>query len=209
LWHIDGFASPENSVNPGEIRNFTMLVGIPLSRTDVEHCGNLVVYPGSHHVLQDYFRTAGFDKARQHGVRCLPELKLSSPVQICADMGDVVLLHYQLAHSIAPNCSPNIRYQLYYRVNVRPSDTFYPASMLDIWAEYPGMRDTEQSHAHQVEAHLKSLNPSLVRPAYVDGHARATQLEQSEQEQVFADMQNHAKALFERKQYLEAIPIYE
>ena len=33
-------------------------------------------------------------------------------VQVKMQPGDVVLAHYMLAHSIAPNCSPHIRYQV-------------------------------------------------------------------------------------------------
>ena len=48
--------------------------------------------------------------------------------------GDVVLAHYMLAHSIAPNCGPNIRYQVYFRVNARrPEQVHHPEPMLDLW----------------------------------------------------------------------------
>jgi hypothetical protein len=48
-----------------------------------------------------------------------------------AKTGDIVLCHYQLAHAIAPNMSPNIRYMVYFRVSHvnHPYFQFRPESM--------------------------------------------------------------------------------
>jgi hypothetical protein len=56
---------------------------------------------------------------KEKGVEGLPYLPISKPHQICAKAGDVILCHYQLAHTISPNTSPNIRYCVYFRLNVR------------------------------------------------------------------------------------------
>jgi hypothetical protein len=60
------------------------------------------------------------------------------PEHITGKAGDVVLLHYQTAHSVAPNSSSQIRYATYFRLysTSHPQDTFRPESMLDIWKDY-------------------------------------------------------------------------
>ena len=86
--------------------------------------------------------------------RCLLVLDvLSSPAaallrspslnsQVTAKAGDLVLAHYQIAHSIAPNSSPHIRYVVYFRVHAKshPPNTFHASAMTDIWQDWAGMR---------------------------------------------------------------------
>lgn len=89
-----------------------------LSDVSTEFAGNLCVYPRSHHVLEKYFQQNGFDEAIEKGLEGLPGLPVGAAKQIIAKPGDVVLCHYQLAHSIAPNITSNIRYALYFRVSI-------------------------------------------------------------------------------------------
>jgi len=46
----------------------------------------------------------------------MPQVELGEPVQLFANPGDVVLCHYQLAHSTAVNLSPNDRIAIYFRI---------------------------------------------------------------------------------------------
>jgi hypothetical protein len=48
-WHIDG-------INKGKHAPFTLLLGVALSDQPAHGCGNLVVFPGSHRLLQDDVR---------------------------------------------------------------------------------------------------------------------------------------------------------
>lgn len=95
---------------------------------------NFTVYPGSHHILEKYFRDQGgvvsmiqrergtFKgiQAVQHGVK--DEMPASGSrvcslfpsylvVQVTGKAGDIILAHYGLPHHIAPNTSPNIRFE--------------------------------------------------------------------------------------------------
>ena len=76
-WHIDGFPQSVDGLyffpsfllqekhlliriltgfKSGEVKNFTMLIGILLADVPDEFMGNLTVYPGSHHLLEQFFR---------------------------------------------------------------------------------------------------------------------------------------------------------
>jgi hypothetical protein len=61
-----------------------------------EFCGNLCVFPRSHHVLEKYFKENGFDVVKKKGLESLPYLPISQPVQITGKPGDVIIAHYQV-----------------------------------------------------------------------------------------------------------------
>lgn len=136
--HIDGMYTPTNGVPAGTIKNFTALIGVFLS--DVPHggMGNFTVWPGSHRVLEQYFR--------EHGPQSLldgfPEVDLGEPEEITARAGDAVLCHYQLAHGIAGNASPFIRYGIFFRLIHADHEAMHWECMTDIWREWEGMRET-------------------------------------------------------------------
>jgi hypothetical protein len=46
-------------VPPGEARNFTLLVGVALRDVPDNWSGNLTVFPGSHRIIEQYFRQNG------------------------------------------------------------------------------------------------------------------------------------------------------
>ena len=95
-----------------------MLAGIVLSDVDTASAGNLVVWPGSHRVLERYFRERG-PKSLLSG---MPAVDLGPPEPVLARAGDVVLCHYQLAHAAGPNTSPRVRYAVYFRLKARGHD---------------------------------------------------------------------------------------
>ena len=119
-WHIDGLPSPNNEVPAGKLHSFTCLLGVYLSPLLLNHQGNFVVFPRSHFLLEHFFQTHSIDLIRSQGFEALKSIDLrgaGSPIQVHVDAGDVVLCHYLLAHSIAPNSSANLRYALYYRID--------------------------------------------------------------------------------------------
>lgn len=69
--------------------------------------------------------------------------KLPPPVQIHAKPGDIVLAHYQTAHAIAPNTSPNIRYASYFRMHHRSHavEGSKPSCLTNIWEDYDGLHE--------------------------------------------------------------------
>jgi hypothetical protein len=134
--HIDGMYSPTNGVPKGTIANFTALVGIVLSEVSHDYMGNLAVWPGTHRIYEQYFREHG-SEALLEG---MPKVELPVPVQITGSPGDAVLCHYQLAHGIAGNSSPGIRYAIYFRLKHVDHDAIHWECMTDIWREWEGMR---------------------------------------------------------------------
>lgn len=173
-WHIDGLGDHNVSRSRsffGDIRNFTALVGVVLQDVNQEFMGNLVVYPGSHWELQDHFQKNGFDDLYCRGVDGLPRNSFRKPPKhIRAKAGDVVILNYCLAHNVAPNVSPLLRYAVYFRVsgqsfrrkapkvegrspaNGAPMDVMHhrPDSMLNVWCDWPGLREAVPPHAVEV-----------------------------------------------------------
>jgi hypothetical protein len=135
--HIDGMYSPTNGVPKGTIANFTALVGIVLSEIPHAYMGNLAVWPGSHRLYEQYFREHG-PEALLEG---MPNVALPAPQQITGRPGDAILCHYQLAHGIAGNSSPHVRYAIYFRLKHVDHDTIHWECMTDIWREWAGMRE--------------------------------------------------------------------
>jgi Phytanoyl-CoA dioxygenase (PhyH) len=128
--HIDGIGTGRNGRAPGsEISNFTALVGVFLTRVDTEFAGNFTVWPGSHNRLEAYFRNRGPDAAQEG----MPQIELGDPVQLFANPGDVVVCHYQLAHSAAVNVSSNDRIAVYFRVWLKGIENRRWELLTNIW----------------------------------------------------------------------------
>lgn len=139
--HLDGMYSPDNGVPEGTIKNFTALVGVLLSDVTTELAGNFTVWPGTHHQYEQYFREHGPETL----LNGLPPIDMPKPIPLCGQAGDVFLVHYQLAHGISPNISPNVRYAIFFRLHhVRHSED-WKAPMQDIWLHWPGMSEIVQT----------------------------------------------------------------
>jgi len=130
--HIDGMYSPNNGVPEGTIQNFTALVGILLSDLPEDDSGNFTVWPGTHRMYEQYFREHG-PEALLEG---MPPIEMPEPIQIKGKAGDIILCHYQLAHGIGPNISPNIRYATFFRINHVDVKNDWKAPMADIWMHF-------------------------------------------------------------------------
>ena len=131
-WHIDGIPSPDNGVPPGALDTLTAVVGVFLTTTPRAFSGNLTVWPGSHRVLERYFRERGPRSLYEP----LPELALGEPEQIVCAAGDVVLMHYELAHTAAVNTSSVDRIAVYFRTLLRDLDegrTDRWEALADLW----------------------------------------------------------------------------
>lgn len=135
--HLDGMYTPANGVPSGTIKNFTLLVGVLLSDLPTPDSGNFTVWPGTHHLYEQYFREQGPRSLLQG----MPQVCLPQPKQILGQTGDVVLCHYQLGHGVATNLSPHIRYAVFFRLNHVAKEAHKWESMTDIWLEWEGMRE--------------------------------------------------------------------
>ncbi|MEM7033317.1 MAG: phytanoyl-CoA dioxygenase family protein [Chloroflexota bacterium] len=128
--------SPHNGVPRGEIRNFTMLVGVALSNVTAPFAGNFTVWPGTHHLYEQYFRENGSESL----LNGMPKVTIPEPQQLLVQAGDVVLVHYQVAHTAAMNVSPHPRYAIYFRLKHVDHDKHKWEAMTNIWLDWPGMK---------------------------------------------------------------------
>ena len=138
--HIDGYHTALNGVpDDGVVRNFTLLLGILLSDVPAAFSGNFTVWPGTHRRMERYFREQGVDSLQGGAVKPLG-LRLPKPLPIIGKAGDIVLAHYQVAHTASPNLSGDIRYMCFFRLSVRGLAKHRVESMLDIWRDWPVLR---------------------------------------------------------------------
>lgn len=156
----------------GRIDNFSCLVGVCLSDCLADNMGNLVVRPGSHWAMQDWLRDdSNLANVLEYGSKALPRaptdwsLPLRPPTQVKMCAGDVVVAHYSLAHSIAPNTGGAIRYMIYFRlctpdhakaVAGGPS-RYRLESIRDIFTDWPALR----SHAAAAAREHRRDQPAL------------------------------------------------
>jgi hypothetical protein len=140
-WHTDG-------MRQGKLHPFTLLVGVALSDATEPLAGNLTVFPESHRTLQRLLTADG--KLRGYSDECfkadsvwgegtLPDM--GTPVQLLMGKGDVVLAHPNLAHRGGLNFSPDIRYQIYFRIKHKQFDARLSDSTNDLWADLDGLHD--------------------------------------------------------------------
>lgn len=136
--HLDGMHSPHNGVPKGEIRNFTMLVGIALSDVTQPYAGNFTVWPQTHTLFQEYFKANGPESL----LNGMPAIELPEAKQLLAKAGDVMLVHYEVAHAAAINVSPHVRYAIYFRLKHIDHDDRKWETMTDIWLDWEGLIGT-------------------------------------------------------------------
>eukprot|EP00045_Choanoeca_perplexa_P003389 m.30900 g.30900 ORF g.30900 m.30900 type:complete len:583 (-) comp12014_c0_seq1:95-1843(-) len=134
-WHIDGMETKDHS-------SFTLLLGVTLSDCLEDYSGNFTVFPGSHRVLSEDLqhlvhnnRPAATIMNKEH------KRDFGKPVQVKSRRGDIVMAHHKLAHRGGANYSPNIRYQIYFRLHHTEHDALKLASLSDIFIEFEGLRN--------------------------------------------------------------------
>jgi hypothetical protein len=173
------------------------------------------VYPRSHRVMERYFRENGFDAVRTGGLEALPRLPLARPIQVCAEPGDVVLAHYLLAHSIAPNTSPNIRYAVYFRVSMHPGDVHHAESMTNAWSEWPAMaalqaKDKAADQKEGVGAGAEGDGGGeMVRPVYADELFRSQDAFLDAKDKERAALRERADKAFAAHDWTNGAPLWK
>lgn len=127
--HIDGFASGTNGLDEGRIYTLTALVGVFLTPVRSDFAGNFTVWPGSHHVYERYFRERG-PRAMSEP---MPTPDIGEPLQLRCEAGDVVLAHYQLAHTAAVNTADSDRIAVYFRIWLRGIEQDRWRYLINMW----------------------------------------------------------------------------
>jgi hypothetical protein len=134
--HIDGLYTGDNGVPRGSVLSFTMLAGVVLGASEELGAGHLLVWPGSHTVLERHFRARG----PRSLVEGMPDLDFGAPEEVVLRGGDAVLCHYQLAHAAGRNTSAEIRYAVYFRIKAQGHDARKWECLTDVWQEWPPVR---------------------------------------------------------------------
>ena len=123
-WHLDGW-------DYKSVMMMSCLWGTYINSLPHGNMGNLLVYPGTHHVLAKHLRDKGpdwmYDGKKQKPTPQQNWPKLSHPkisdglaYQLCVEAGDVVLAHPWLAHGIGINTSNQTRLACYARLSAKP-----------------------------------------------------------------------------------------
>jgi hypothetical protein len=113
--NVDREIAPEphiDAVLPDRIANFTATVGVFLTTTPRTFAGNLTVWPSTHLLYEAAFRQRGPRSVFEP----LPEIDVGMPNQLVCEAGDVVLMHWSLAHNAAVNTSDLDRIAVYFRL---------------------------------------------------------------------------------------------
>ena len=63
----------------------------------------------------------------------MPQIDFGAPVQLFVEPGDVILCHYQVAHTAAVNLSPNDRIAIYFRVWLKGIEERRWELLTNIW----------------------------------------------------------------------------
>jgi len=147
--HIDGVSSPGNGVPPGRLSSHSATIGVFLTTTPRAYAGNLVVWPGSHQAYERYFRERG-PRALLEPV---PNVDSGPPVQLICGSGDVVLMHYELAHTAAVNTSDVERIAVYFRLCAKDLDENRWEHLSDLWRGWRigGQREVRQGSPIRLE----------------------------------------------------------
>lgn len=131
--HIDGVKTPHNGLIEDELETFTALVGVFLTKVDCDFAGNFTVWPGSHLILEEYFRQRGPQAMHEGMPEVITEIESGTPEQIKCSPGDVVFCHYLLAHSATVNLSDNDRYAVYFRIALNNQKEKRYHRLTNIW----------------------------------------------------------------------------
>ena len=82
----------------------------------------------------------------------MPPIDMPQPELMTARAGDAFLVHYQAAHTAAPNVSPHPRYAIYFRLSHVDHKAQMIEALTDIWLEWDGMREIVAQHRERVPA---------------------------------------------------------
>ena len=141
--HLDGMGTGKNGMESGVYRRgFTAFAVIYLSDVLAPYSGNYTVWPSSHQFFEDYLQNEGLEILSNGTPRVdLPE----GPDMITGHAGDLILAHHQMVHNACPNASANIRYATIVRLRHIDCEENGNDCFLDIWREFPGVREVMES----------------------------------------------------------------
>ncbi|WP_276256643.1 phytanoyl-CoA dioxygenase family protein [Halomontanus rarus] len=141
-WHIDGGTGPYAVGTDVTYLPFTIAVAVYFD--DIEpRGGGFTVWPGSHRVTEEYFRTHTYAEYAADGGAVLEGLDLGPAMEIIGEAGTLVLWHHNLVHGPAPNHGERIRMAGFQRIARRDIAEISESHLGDCWLQYDAIRDLE------------------------------------------------------------------
>jgi hypothetical protein len=134
--HVDGVACPH--LDPADLRTFSLLVGIPLSRISDPTGGALRYIPGGHLRMAEWFRTEWSLGITEQAP---PHINIEQGTPFLAEPGDVLLMHHLVPHAVSRNHSATPRIMAYFRVSHTDHASRRLDSLRDPWLDYPALTE--------------------------------------------------------------------
>ena len=130
--HVDGVACPH--LDPGELRTFSLLVGVALSGISDPAGGSLRYIPGGHLSMAEWFRTEW-----SLGItdQTPPLIDAQQGVPFLAEPGDVLLMHHLVPHAVSRNRTAVPRVMAYFRVSHVDHASRRLDALRDPWLDFP------------------------------------------------------------------------
>lgn len=130
--HVDGVACPH--LHPRELRTFTLLVGVILSRITSAEDGALHYLPGGHHRMARWFAAERADGTAE---QVPADVEAEAGLALLGEPGDVVFMHHLVPHRVGANTSHRPRIMAYFRLSHLEHDRLLLSALREPWTEYP------------------------------------------------------------------------
>lgn len=135
-WHIDGtWIAKKNNSFEG-IPFFKLLVGVYLTDLTKTNSANLLVSPGGHFYVENFFKVLDENTIKNDVslvFENLYKIKIPDLIPVLVSPGDVVIAHALLPHNVSKN-EANNRPVIYFRLGKYKNDGYKALSSL--WGEW-------------------------------------------------------------------------
>ncbi|NVI89328.1 phytanoyl-CoA dioxygenase family protein [Actinomadura sp. BRA 177] len=135
--HVDGVACPH--LDPGQLRTFSLLVGVVLSDISDPVAGALRYLPGGHHTMARWFSE---EWSLGMTDQVPPTVDQQDGVPFLGIPGDILLMHHLVPHAVGRNHLPFPRIMAYFRVSHPAHADQRLRALCDPWLDYPPLADT-------------------------------------------------------------------
>ena len=133
--HIDGVACPHLGV--GELKTFTLLIGVLLSEVNSNDEGALRYIPGSHIDMAKWFCS----QQQSEIIEQVPSYLETQPgVPFVGKPGDVILMHHLVPHAVGSNNTYKPRIMLYFRIKYKQHDEHIWDALRNPWLEFSSLQ---------------------------------------------------------------------
>jgi hypothetical protein len=133
--HVDGVYC--SFLPAGDLRTFTLNVGVMLDDVPDSQGGALHYVPAGHKRMAQWLRDGGTPTPETEAPEDIAKLP-GRP--LCGKAGDAVILHHLVPHRVGTNHTSHLRSMLYFRVKHVDHERLKLEALTDPWIELPGVR---------------------------------------------------------------------